>query len=205
MDMHEFYDNIFDQFLKFMKPNELEALIHDIGMRVFSNSMIQNEDYHTNILWTRNGNFISSYDISPQDLTFPNHENAERFIDTMNEILEYHPGYIELNELYEAYNNQITSVNECLIPSEGIMVSRVITNPVDTVVGFLINKDIRIDKVKVTKGITTGISAISNNSSDGQYHISFDDPTDVSKVKVAFIHLKKCEEESKKTKRKSKK
>lgn len=204
MDIHEFYDSTFDQFLKFMKPNELEALIHDMGMRVFNNEMIQNDDCRTNIMWTRNGNFISSYDIYPSDLTFPEQDNAERFIDTLNSILDSHPGYIDLNEFYRAYNNQITKIWECLVPTKGVSVSRIITNPVDTVVGFLVDRDTRIDKVNPTKGITTGTKVISKHYPDNQYHISFGNPVDISKVKIAYIHATRLEEESKKTrKRKS--
>ena len=202
MDIHEFYDSTFDQFLKFMKPNELEALIHDMGMRAFNNEMIQNKDYRTNILCTRNGNFISSYDIYPSDLTFYEQENAERFIDTLNAILDTHPGYIDLNEFYEAYNNQITKAWECLVPTEGVSVVRIITNPVDTVAGFLLDKDIRIDKVQPTKGITSSYddNIIHKRYPDSQYHISFDTLVDISKAKVAYVHSKMLEEESKKSK-----
>ena len=205
MDIHEFYDSTFDQFLDFMKPNELKALIHDMGIRVFNNEMIQNKDYRTNIMWTRNGNFISSYDIYPSDLTFPSQENAEEFIDLLNQILDTHPGYIELDEFYNAYNNRITSIRECLKPSADVYVSRIITNPVDTVVGFLIDKDIRIDKVLPTKGITVGDKIYHKWYHLGQYGISFDDPVDISKEKVAFVHSKRFEEESKKSSRRKKK
>ena len=193
MDIHEFYDSTFDQFLKFMKPNELEALIHDMGMRVFNNKMIQNRDYRTNILCTRNGNLISSYDIYPSDLTFYEQENAERFIDTLNEILDTHPGYIDLNEFYEVYNNQITKVSDFLIPTKGVSVVRIVTNPVDTVVGFLLDKDVRIDRVQPTKGITSSTDGkvIHKRYPDNRYHISFDTPVDISKAKVAYIHATK--------------
>ena len=202
MDIHEFYDSAFDQFLKFMKPNELEALVREMGMRVFNNEMIQNRDYRTNILCTRNGNLISSYDIYPSDLTFYEQENAERFIDILNVILDTHPGYIDLNEFYEAYNNQITKVWECLVPTEGVSVVRIITNPVDTVAGFLIDEDTRIDKVQPTKGITSSYddNIIHKRYPDNQYHISFDTPVDISKAKVAHIHATMIEEESKRSK-----
>ena len=202
MDIHEFYDSTFDQFLKFMKPNELEALVREMGMRVFNNEMIRNKDYRTNILCTRNGNLISSYDIYPSDLTFYDQESAERFIDTLNVILGTHPGYIDLDEFYEAYNKQITKVWECLVPTEGVSVVKIITNPVDTVVGFLLDKDVRIDRVQPTKGITSSYDGniIHKCYPDNQYHISFDNPVDISKAKVAYVHSTMIKEESTKLK-----
>ena len=200
MDIHKFYDETFDHFLRYMKPNELEALIHDMGMRAFNNDSIK-ADFRTNIMWTKNGNYISSYDLYPSDLTFPEKENAERFIDTLNNLLDTHPGYIELNEFYEAYNNQIHTLDECLVPTEGIRVNKVITNPVDTVSGFLLDEDTRIDKVDPTKGITrTDLTGpiISKRYPDNQYHIDFDEPTDISKAKVAYIHSLRKREGTKK-------
>ena len=193
MDIHEFYDSTFDQFLKFMKPNELEGLIHDIGMRVLNNeSILSDDDNRTNVMWTSNGNFISSYDINPFELTFPSSEDAEGFIDTLNRILDDHPGYITLNEFYEAYNDQITEISRCFVPSDGILVSRIITNPVDTVVGFLVDKDFRIDKVSPTKGITRGDPVIIERD-DNQCQIQFVDPVDVSKSVVAYAHTANSE------------
>lgn len=193
MDIHEFYDSTFDQFLKFMKPNELEDLIHDIGMRVLNNeSILSDDDNRTNVMRTSSGNFMSSYDINPFELTFPSSEDAEGFIDTLNLILDDHPGYITLNEFYEAYNNQVTEISRCFVPSDGILVSRIITNPVDTVVGFLVDKDFRIDKVSPTKGITRGDPVIIERD-DNQCQIQFVDPVDVSKSVVAYAHTANSE------------
>lgn len=193
MDIHKFYDSTFDQFLKFMKPNELEGLIHDMGMRVLNNeSILSDDDNRTNVMWTSNGNFMSSYDINPFELTFPSSEDAEGFIDTLNLILDDHPGYITLNEFYETYNNQITEISRCFVPSDGILVSRIITNPVDTVVGFLLDKDFRIDKVIPTVGITSGDPVIIERD-DNQYRIQFVDPVDVSKSVVAYAHTANSE------------
>ena len=182
MNIHKFYDETFDQFLRYMKPDELKALIRGMGMRVFNNESIK-ANFRTNIMWTKNGNYISSYDLYPSDLTFPEKKNAERFIDTLNKLIDTHPGYIELNEFYEAYNRQIHTLDECLVLTEGIRVNKIVTNPVDTVVGFLIDNDVRIDKVNPTEGITrTDLSGpiISKHYPDNQYHISFDEPTDIS-------------------------
>lgn len=196
MDIHEFYNETFNQFLEFMRPNELRELIHDIGMRVFNDEMIQNDDYRTNILWTKNGNMISSYDIYPSDLTFPSQENAEKFIDSLNKLLDEHPGYIELNEFYETYNKQIRFVYDCFVPANGVSVCKVITNPVDTVVGFLLDKDLRIDKNSPTEGITESDSGkVIHKKSNGQYYISFSYPTDISKQKVAHVYEMKKDQE----------